>query len=156
MKEEGLDRKSFNTWYLIFKKKGYMQDMVATTVSIIHGEPLSKIVDSIIVNTICSWYLKNIVSEPIDIKVDRLLDIITTQCKMLNNLKADMKIVKANSRKLLAHHTGRKEEERRSWQSSWSSRENIPSLQNLSYLSMFDHVPSYLIVKNIVNSHNFL
>ena len=59
-----------------------------------------------------SRYLKQTLNAPIDIKVDRLLEIITAQCKMLNNLKADMKIVKANTQKLLAHYTQRKEEER--------------------------------------------
>ena len=49
--------------------------------------------------------MKNKLSEPIDIKVDKLLDIITTQCKMLNSLKADMQIMKANIQQLLGHNT---------------------------------------------------
>ena len=83
--------------------------MVAATVSIIQDELLSKIVDSITTKTMFSQYLKHTLSAPIDKKVDNLLGIITTQCKMLNNLKADMNILKANAQKLLAHHIRRKE-----------------------------------------------
>ena len=54
-------------------------------------------------------YLKYTLSTPIDRKADKLLKIIIAQCKMLKNLKADMKIVKANAQKLLAHHIRRKE-----------------------------------------------
>ena len=78
--------------------------MIDATVSVIQDESLLKIVDSITTKTLLSQYLKYTLSAPIDRKVDNLLVIITTQCKMLNNLKADMKIVKANTQKLLAQH----------------------------------------------------
>ena len=82
--------------------------MIAETISIIQGNPLSKIVSSITVKTMISEYLEVTLSAPIDIKVDKLIEIITSQCKMLNHLKADMKTLKANTQKLVAHNVRRK------------------------------------------------
>ena len=56
-----------------------------------------------------SKYLKVILSAPINRKVDKLTEIITTQCKMLNHLKEDMKTLKVNTQKLLAHNTQKNE-----------------------------------------------
>ena len=83
--------------YVVFKNEKYMQNMVAATISVIQDEPVSNIVDSITTKTMLSWHLKQTLSAPIDTKVDTLLGIITTQCKMLNSLKADMKLMKANT-----------------------------------------------------------
>ena len=86
-----------------------MQQIMAITISIIQGKSLSKIVSSSTVRTMISEYLKVTLSAPIDRKVNKLTEIITAQCKMLNHLNADMKILKANTQKLLAHNIWRKE-----------------------------------------------
>ena len=64
--------------YAILKNEEYMQNMVAATVSVIQGEPLSKIVDSITTKIILSRFLKQTLSASINRKDDNLLGIITT------------------------------------------------------------------------------
>ena len=86
-----------------------MYEMIAKTISFIQGKPLSRIVGSITVRTMISEYLENTLSAPIGRKVDKLTEIITTRCKMLNHLKANMNTLKANSQRLLEHNIWRKE-----------------------------------------------
>ena len=75
--------------------------MIARTIKFIHDKPLSKIVSSIVVKTMILEHLELTLNEPIDKKVDKLTEIITALCKMLNHLKEDIKPLKTNTHRLL-------------------------------------------------------
>ena len=51
-----------------------------------------------------SYHFELSLSGPIDRKVEKLTEIIAAQCKMLNQLKEDMKALKRSSQQLLAEN----------------------------------------------------
>ena len=76
--------------------------MVNAAITVIRGEPLTKLVNSAVVKVISSNHFQLSLSGPIDRKVEKLTKIIVAQCKMLNQLKEDMKALKRSTQQLLA------------------------------------------------------
>ena len=68
-------------------EKEYMQKITDAIVTVIKGEPLTKLVNSAVVKVISSDHFQLSLSGPIERKVEKLIKIVVAQCKLLNELK---------------------------------------------------------------------
>ena len=90
-------------------EKEHMQKMVDAVVTIIRGEPLTKVVNSAVEKVISLNYFQLSLSEPIERKVEKLTEIAVAQSKLISQLQEDMKALKSNTKQLLENNIEKEE-----------------------------------------------
>ena len=71
--------------------------MVDVAVTVIRGEPLTKLVNKAIEQVISSTQLRLSLSGPIERKVEKLTKIAVAQSKLISQLQEDMKTLKVDT-----------------------------------------------------------